>query len=445
MDTLLNHFGKFCSYFMIKSYDFNNSITKTAFGAIKRSNSTIYSNYVYLNENFDNLFEFESFLNGFLEVYKHLSNEFTKDNNIFKNNKNKDIFLFLDYLLSNEFKKTNFSKQLTTLNFNSLNDYKINFNKIYNNQQTPSDSNTPLTPTASSSAAAINTNDSSDIGTRITSLENMFKAFMANQVNNTQTQVSNVQFSNTNNTQNTLAPEQVKSKLKNLIRTLKIKLNHIETNEKHLEKETTPASLFYNRLPSPFLSDNQLFIDEYNALCKKFQSDTLNLTNVHLQIETESIETEINELKSKYSDIVKSDLISDTNSALEKELSTHFEKKLTKLNNITAVPFKVTKHSPISERKPYKINNWHSQRKNNNKFSSTPKRARYSNNNSNNSHRNRSSNNESLNTSSDSFKSNRSKSNGRHSNNPKYNNHKHNSNHRNKYNKSKNNSHFKRH
>ncbi len=109
------------------------------------------------------------------------------------------------------------------------------------------------------------------------------------------------------------------------------------------------------------------------------------------------------------------------------------------------MPFKVTKHSPISERKPYKINNWHSQRNNNNRFSSTPKRARYSNNNSNNSHRNRSSNNESLNTSSDSFKSNRSKSNGRHSNNPKYNNHKHNSNHRNKYNKSKNNSHFKRH
>jgi hypothetical protein len=46
----------------------------------------------------------------------------------------------------------------------------------------------------------------------------MFKSFMANQMNNTQTQVSNVQFSNTNNTQNTLAPEQVKSKLKNLIR-----------------------------------------------------------------------------------------------------------------------------------------------------------------------------------------------------------------------------------
>jgi hypothetical protein len=84
---------------------------------------------------------------------------------------------------------------------------------------------------------------------------------------------------------------------------------------------------------------------------------------------------------------IVSDLILDTNSAVEKELSTHFEKKLTKLNNITAVPFKVTKHSPISERKPYKINNWHSQRNSNNKFSSTPKRARYSNNNSNNSHR----------------------------------------------------------
>jgi hypothetical protein len=296
----------------------------------------------------------------------------------------------------------------------------------------------------SSSAASVSTNDNSDISSRITSLENMFKSFMANQMNNTQTQVSNVQFSNTNNTQNTLAPEQVKSKLKNLIRNLKIKLNHIETNEKHLAKETTPASLFYNRLPSPFLSDNQLFIDEYNALCKKFQSDTLNLTNVHLQIETETIETEISELKSKYSDIVKSDLILDTNSAVEKELSTHFEKKLTKLNNITAVPFKVTKHSPISERKPYKINNWHSQRNSNNKFSSTPKRARYSNNNSNNSHRNRSSNNDSLNNSSDSFKSNRSKSNGRHSNNSRYNNHKNNSNHRYRNNKSKNNSHFKR-
>jgi hypothetical protein len=44
---------------------------------------------------------------------------------------------------------------------------------------------------------------------------------MANQINNTQNQVSNVQFCNTNNTQNALAPEQVKSKLKNLIRTLK--------------------------------------------------------------------------------------------------------------------------------------------------------------------------------------------------------------------------------
>jgi hypothetical protein len=69
---------------------------------------------------------------------------------------------------------------------------------------------------------------------------------------------------------------------------LVLKLNHIDTNQLHLDKKTTPASLFYNRMPAPFLKDNKSFIDAYNTLCSKFQEDALNLTIAHLQIETEN-------------------------------------------------------------------------------------------------------------------------------------------------------------
>jgi len=100
----------------------------------------------------------------------------------------------------------------------------------------------------------------------------------------------NVNF-NLNN--NNLEPEHAKAKFKNLIAKLLTKLNQIYINETHLENGTTHPSLFYNRLPIPMLHGNLDYVNDYNDLCSRFQSDSLNLINVHLSKETESLENDL--------------------------------------------------------------------------------------------------------------------------------------------------------
>ena len=180
------NFGIFCAYFNSKTYDFENSITKSSIGALKRESSKVHYQYVYLNQNFENLSEFDTLIVGFLKAYTKINTEFN-NNTLFDGTDVKSIFLFLDYLISSEFSKTRISKQLNDTQLQILRDIKSNTSKIYNLSQVTTAETSSVT-TNISSTDQNNINSTKELERRLFSqIENMFKNFTNNYNRSNQT------------------------------------------------------------------------------------------------------------------------------------------------------------------------------------------------------------------------------------------------------------------
>ena len=77
--------------------------------------------------------------------------------------------------------------------------------------------------------------------------------------------------------------------------------NHIKNYDTHLENNTTPRSLFYNRFPKPFIQDDADFVKEYNKYISEFQTKAILLSKETLEKRIDSLERELVEFKTKFS------------------------------------------------------------------------------------------------------------------------------------------------
>jgi len=301
---------EFCSYIMLKSLSsLDSSLTKSSFSApfIKSSASLQKLAAASTLQNISQCFVWETLIESAVILFVHLESEFAKDKENYLINKPIDkIAQTLDFLLSNDFLLTKFSQQLKSVHKAKLEGVKKSIGSIFNEKATNIVSISEST--ASNTSIQIN-NDSTeqDISPTETLLikklleqnKMLLDSYFSQQtaINNNQSilnsNASNQPNVNFNLNNNNLEPEHAKAKFKNLIAKLLTKLNQIYINEVHLENGTTPPSLCYNRLPIPMLHGNLNYVNDYNDLCSRFQSDSLNLINVHLSKETESLENDL--------------------------------------------------------------------------------------------------------------------------------------------------------
>lgn len=73
--------------------------------------------------------------------------------------------------------------------------------------------------------------------------------------------------------------------------------NHVAIAKIHINKRTTPNTLFYNRFPRPLFPYDVNFINKYNIIIENFQKETLSLMNETVENELKIIDTEIISLK----------------------------------------------------------------------------------------------------------------------------------------------------
>ena len=77
--------------------------------------------------------------------------------------------------------------------------------------------------------------------------------------------------------------------------------NHLTIFKIHKDKDTTPASLFYNNFPRPFFGFDEQYVEKYNQIIVDFQNNTMQLIeetiNAKLEILNNEIETTLNTIK----------------------------------------------------------------------------------------------------------------------------------------------------
>ncbi len=370
-----------CSNFNSKTYDLDNSCTKGSMGALKRTGSKVKADYDLLNTLALQKFEFDTLIEAFIIFFKHLSDEFDKDkDNYFKDKSTESVFIFLDYLLSPKFQLTKLSKQFKTGDLETLKGLKINFNSIFN--QNTNNTTAPITQvSASSSHQSTMPPGTNSLIPDINQMSNaqmfeMMKNLFLMQNNNQQPSQNRVIFgAQSENNVPDLSNNQIVLKLKNLLQSKITKENHLENNLIHLEKHTTPPSLFFNRMPVPFLKDNHSFIEAYNEQCFKFQEDTLNLTNNHLYLEIDRINIEITTLSNKYNNIITNEIIKETTDKTKLAMFNQLKENTAKTASKISIPFKVVSgFSPKKDTEPYRQNNYRYSKKS--EINSSHKRSR---------------------------------------------------------------------
>jgi len=419
----LNAFG---SYFVGKTYQLDNSFTKQTFAAYKKSNSIHLKFWEFLNDLTQN-FEFDTISEAICTLFNKLEENFLADKeNYLKDKETQGLSQLLNYLISDNFKLTNFSKRFSDDQLKSLIKVKNSINSIFidtvttpkpvltNNRttfQTGSNLSNEATAAANNpiqNATPLNLENFMEqlllknaelIKTTLSSVVNQLNQNQNKSVVFSQQNEINLQSSNPSS----LNPQHLETIVKNKSKTLALKLNHIENNEKHIQNGTTPASLFFNRFPIPFLKNNHRFIDGYNNLISEFQVATLNLTNAELRIETELIENELSSLTFDNPTILTHEKMNEINTNISNSLTEHFENKANKVYTIKKwvvtedyIPdpsqkYRKNNYSYNNSNKSYNSNNSN----NSSKYQSTPKRKRYQsfNNNGNNNNNNRNNNN----------------------------------------------------
>jgi len=318
-------------------------------------------------------------------MYNTLNKLYTESDdpqNYFISEDHDNIFLFLNFLLSKKFGLTKYaSSYLTSEHTKTFETVQASFLSIYEGNENLNKTLDPL--------RSIEQNTPFNSQAFLQSMLNQQNVFMLNMQKQLEQGLSSLGLNNNNSSssrskatsftmefdqspdENKL--EKIKVQIKNLKRLLLTKKNHLSENEAHLLAGTTPAALFYNHLPNPFLKHNAGFIDAYNELCNNFQILVLEKTNHFLKEEISSLEIDID----KYNEENPCDqkIIGEVETELAKELAPRFESKAKKRENSKAIKWEVlTEYT--EEKAPYKNfnrNNSHSNKSNN----STPDKHRF--------------------------------------------------------------------
>ncbi|CAF1125043.1 unnamed protein product, partial [Brachionus calyciflorus] len=114
---------------------------------------------------------------------------------------------------------------------------------------------------------------------------------------------------------------------------------------RHLEKGTTPAALFFDKFPKPYLSKDKDFVDEYNRIIEKTQKDIMNLCINSLSKRLDGMNNELKNIRDKLKTYFQEDELSkkfdEIESKEEYHLRPQMKKSMEKVNNIYAKKFEV--------------------------------------------------------------------------------------------------------
>lgn len=102
--------------------------------------------------------------------------------------------------------------------------------------------------------------------------------------------------------------------------------NHLKNVKLLIDNERVFTQLSNKKLPPPFFSDNQEYIDEYNKIASNFQNATMELIKLTASKEIEKIDSKINEIKYKFNS--SDSKICDKLNSLEHESETKQSKGL---------------------------------------------------------------------------------------------------------------------
>jgi hypothetical protein len=124
--------------------------------------------------------------------------------------------------------------------------------------------------------------------------------------------------------------------------------NHINIIKTHLQNETTPSSLFYNKFPTPLLNDDPEFVEAHNNLIKEFTTKSMKMSDHFLNNRITIIDNKLSEIKSNLSSL---NWTQDFNQKFEdlsknarKNLEEAFRKANEKALRCKNVPFVAGKH-----------------------------------------------------------------------------------------------------
>ena len=116
-------------------------------------------------------------------------------------------------------------------------------------------------------------------------------------------------------------------------------------NEKGESIKSTPASLHFNRFPTPFLSDDADFIQKYNKIIEDFQEKTMNLMLERLSSRVSIIDSKLAAIKVNLVKSGNQDIINESFKSLEettaKNLADRFRTSLEKVYRSRHIPFTV--------------------------------------------------------------------------------------------------------
>ena len=123
--------------------------------------------------------------------------------------------------------------------------------------------------------------------------------------------------------------------------------HHINIMKLHIENNTTPASLFFNRFPLPFYAHDVEYIEKYNQRIKEFQNNVMNdiihFSEKKIQFYQQSIDSCMDSVVGKPDNF--NELILKKLKEVEIKNKDYFDRKMNKARRCIAKPFRVIEKS----------------------------------------------------------------------------------------------------
>ena len=135
--------------------------------------------------------------------------------------------------------------------------------------------------------------------------------------------------------------------------------NHMMLFNTHIERKTTPPSLFFNRFPAPFLADDESFLKKYNDIIENLQINIMKLINSHLKIKVDSVCGELDKIitENEYD----TEYVNEAYTIAQKARENEFKKASDKCDNAEVIKFKVKTNQ---SQEPYRKRNYNSNSRN---------------------------------------------------------------------------------
>lgn len=239
------------------------------------------------------------------------------------------------------------SSQLTT---EQLNELKVVLQAARNNYVTLSQLSTsnPFTSQHVNIQTQINqirdaiaSDDKNNAMTGLSQLLSAIESQERNSITSAQISTTNLQQQGeSQSTEQVECPSEL-SRVRNLYRRILVKQNHVSIIKFHLENNTTPSQLFFDKFPVPFLAHDDKAIEDHNKIIHETQIKLMKSIITHLNLQVDSFEKELLDLKNSIKDRItnSAQTFESIRKATELELKKQFDDAHEKASRITSRPF----------------------------------------------------------------------------------------------------------